>query len=183
MTRRDLPNLITFARILLTIPFLFSLLEGKEGVALLVFLVAGISDGLDGFLAKRYGWTSRLGSILDPLADKALLVSAFVVLTYLGRIPYWLTVLVFGRDILIIAGATTYHFLIGHYQLLPAKSSKINTLFQIVLVLVIMGKDWIGEWNTQPLIYLTAITTVFSGMQYVFSWGYKAIKNHRKSLG
>ncbi|CAK0740437.1 CDP-alcohol phosphatidyltransferase [Gammaproteobacteria bacterium] len=179
MTRRDLPNFITFVRILLTIPFLLALLEGKEGIALLLFLVAGASDGLDGFLAKRYGWTSRLGSILDPLADKALLVSAFVVLTYLGRIPYWLTVLVFSRDILIVAGATAYHFLIGHYRLLPAKSSKINTLFQITLVLAIMGKDWIGEY-TQPLVYLTAVTTVFSGVQYIFSWGYKAIKNYKK---
>ncbi len=87
MTRRDIPNLITLLRILLVPPFLFALWKGDYWVALALFLVAGASDGLDGFLAKRYDWGTRFGSILDPIADKLLLVGAFLALTWMGRIP------------------------------------------------------------------------------------------------
>ncbi|CAK0760380.1 cardiolipin synthase (CMP-forming) [Gammaproteobacteria bacterium] len=184
MTRRDIPNLITLLRILLVPPFLLALLKGDYSTALVLFFVAGASDGLDGFLAKRYGWSSRLGSILDPLADKLLLVAAFLSLTRVGLIPFWLTAVVLGRDVLIVAGAVAYHFWIGHYHLAPAGLSKINTLVQILLVLTVIitagsGAIYLGEQMVQGLIYLTLATTVLSGAHYVILWGRRAIMVRR----
>ncbi|CAK0765671.1 CDP-alcohol phosphatidyltransferase [Gammaproteobacteria bacterium] len=184
VTHRDIPNLITLLRILLVPPFLFVLLERHYSAALILFFIAGVSDGLDGFLAKHYGWTSRLGSILDPLADKLLLVASFISLTQLGLIPFWLTVVVLGRDILIVVGAITYHFLIGYYHLVPAVPSKINTLVQIMLVLVVIisaaiGQPYLEERVIQGLVYLTLVTTIFSGTHYVVLWGRRAILARR----
>jgi len=180
VTYRDIPNLITLLRILLVPPFLFVLLGGHYSVALLLFLAAGLSDGLDGFLAKHYGWTSRLGSILDPLADKLLLMASFLSLTQLGLIPFWLTAVVLGRDVLIVVGAIIYHFFIGSFHLVPAILSKINTLVQILLVLVVIitagaEQTYLGEWMVQGLICLTLGTTVLSGAHYVALWGQRAI--------
>lgn len=187
MTSHDIPNLITLLRILLVFPFLFSVQNGDYSVALLLFFIAGISDGLDGFLAKHYRWTSRLGSILDPLADKLLLVAAFLALARMGLIPFWLTVVVLGRDILIVVGAVIYHFWIGYYPLVPALLSKINTFIQILLVLMVIisaksGGAYPGMVIIHGLIYLTLMTTVLSGMQYVISWGRRAVLAHRTNL-
>ncbi len=187
MTRRDIPNLITLLRILLVPPFLFALWKGDYWVALALFLVAGASDGLDGFLAKRYDWGTRFGSILDPIADKLLLVGAFLALTWMGRIPLWLAIVVLGRDVLIVLGAVAYHFWIGRYRLDPAGLSKINTLIQIVLVLVVIitaatGKTPVGEQLTTWLIYITMVTTVISGVHYTFVWGRRALMIKRSPL-
>ncbi len=184
MTRRDIPNLITLLRIFLVPPFLYSLLNGYYLTALALFFVAGASDGLDGFLAKRYDWGSRFGSILDPIADKLLMVAAFLTLTWMGRIPLWLTIVVLGRDVLIVAGAVAYHFWIGQYQLAPASLSKFNTMAQIVLVLAVIisaanGSPPLGGLVTQWLIYLTFATTVVSGIHYTGLWGRRAIMARR----
>ena len=184
MTRRDIPNLITLLRILLVPPFLFALFKGAYLTALALFFVAGASDGLDGFLAKRYDWGSRFGSIMDPIADKLLLVAAFLALTWLTLIPLWLTLVVLGRDVLIVAGATAYHFWVGHYRLDPAGLSKINTLVQIVLVLTVIitaatGSTPLGGLITHWLIYLTFATTVMSGIHYVALWGHRAFVTRR----
>ena len=104
MRRQDIPNLISITRILLVVPLVVALLDYQFGIAMVLFAIAGISDALDGFLAKHYHWESRLGSILDPLADKLLLVAGFATLTWLGYIPNWLLWLVIGRDIMIVTG-------------------------------------------------------------------------------
>src|SRR5690606_4985135 len=125
-----IPNLISVLRIILVIPVVWALIAGDFFTALVLFSVAGFSDALDGFLAKHYHWQSRLGSILDPLADKLLLVASFATLTWLGLLPYWLLWMVLGRDVLIVVGALAYHYIVGKFELLPLWSSKVNTAFQ-----------------------------------------------------
>ncbi|CAK0741271.1 cardiolipin synthase (CMP-forming) [Gammaproteobacteria bacterium] len=180
MILRNIPNLITLLRILLVPPFLFVLQERNYSMALTLFFIAGVSDGLDGFLAKHYCWTSRLGSILDPLADKLLLVGAFIFLTRIGLIPFWLTVIVLGRDVFIVMGAIIYHFWIGHYDFAPVMLSKINTFVQIILVLTVIifaeiGTVYFENLIVNLLIYLTLATTILSGMHYAMLWSRRAI--------
>lgn len=153
---------------------------GQYQLALLIFFIAGISDGLDGFIAKRYNCSTRLGAVLDPLADKALLVSAFIMLAYLGHIPFWLMVTVVFRDIVIVGGYITLVVLYGRINITPILISKLNTLLQIVLVLVVLG-NLIGltnaEWFVSPLVYAVFIVGVVSGLQYVWIWSIKTKHN------
>ena len=138
MKARDIPNIITALRFLLVPPVIILLLQERFTAALIVFGVAGLSDGLDGFLARRFDWRSRLGGIMDPLADKLLVVSSFVTLGWLGLIPAWLVLLVILRDLVIIAGATFYHMRIEQFDAEPSVASKLNTAAQVLLVLAVL---------------------------------------------
>jgi len=173
----DLPNLITVFRFLLVPPVVLLLLKGHFGSALLIFAVAGFSDALDGYLAKRYHWTSRLGALIDPLADKLLLVSTFVTLGWLGLIPLWLVGLVILRDLVIVTGAIVYHMRIEQLEAEPSLVSKLNTFTQIVLVLAIIFTQVFRElpalWMDM-LLYSVLVTTLWSGFDYVWTWGRKA---------
>ncbi len=174
---KDLPNLISIARILLSLPVAYLLLEQRFTEALLLFFVAGVSDGLDGFLAKRFGWHSRLGSILDPLADKILLVTSFLCLALVEVIPIWLMMMVFARDLIIIIGAAAFHFLIGQYEMAPTWISKINTTLQIILVLALVLSHGVYSLPAELLMWLVygvSVTTILSGLDYVWIWGRKA---------
>ena len=174
---RDIPNLITGLRILLVAPFLWLLLEERYGAALLLFIIAGISDALDGFLAKYYGWTSELGGLLDPIADKLLLMGAILALGWLNELPGWLVVLVILRDIMILGGAVAYHLLVERFQAAPLLISKLNTLMQLTLVCTIIihyGLISLPAWLLAGLIYFTALTTLWSGAAYIWRWGYRA---------
>ena len=113
---RHLPNLISAARIVLVLPIIWCLLNREFTLAIWLFLIAGASDGLDGFLAKRFGWSSRLGGILDALADKFLLLSTFICLWWLGVFPWWLVLSILARDLVIVIGATVYNFRIEAVQ-------------------------------------------------------------------
>ncbi|RCX28398.1 CDP-alcohol phosphatidyltransferase family protein [Thioalbus denitrificans] len=177
---RDIPNLITLLRIALVLPVVWALLRERYPLALWLFAVAGISDGLDGFLAKHFHWTSRLGAILDPIADKLLLVSCYLCLGWLEVLPLWLVGVVLGRDLFILAGATAYHFLIGHYDPAPTWISKTNTFAQIVLVIVVVLQQAAEPFSTHFvlwLIYTVLATTVTSGVDYVWTWGRMAWVN------
>lgn len=174
MSRRDLPNLITIMRVLLVAPLVWYLAVERYSAALAVALVAGVSDALDGFLAKRYGWESRIGGILDPIADKLLLVGSFVMLGLAGLIPVWLVALVLLRDFVIVAGATLFQALIARLEPEPSPLSKINTAFQILLVLVVLLAQIVAampEGLVSALVIMTALTTVVSGVHYVWAWG------------
>ncbi len=182
MKRSDIPNLITFLRICLVPWVVLALLEEDYSLALLLYLVAGISDGLDGYIAKRYGYVSRLGSILDPLADKLLLVGTFLTLGWLGLLPVWLVGAVVLRDLLIVAGAAAYHIFIGRYEMAPTLISKLNTLMQIVLGLaVVMSQAWatIPQAFLQWIMFVVLGTTVVSGADYVWIWGRRALEARR----
>ena len=177
MKRSDIPNIITVARIFMVPPFVWLLLEGRYFDALLLFFVAGVSDGLDGFLAKRYGWSSRLGGLLDPLADKLLLVSAFITLGYLGLLPVYLVGLVLLRDLVIVSGAVAYHFRVARLEADPSWVSKVNTVLQIALVLLVIfnqAHPLLGPFWMLMLEAMVVLATVWSGLDYVWTWSQRA---------
>ncbi|WP_455365321.1 CDP-alcohol phosphatidyltransferase family protein [Kaarinaea lacus] len=185
MTPRDIPNIISLLRIALVIPVVYLLLERQFSYALVLFFVAGVSDGLDGYLAKRNNWTSRLGSILDPLADKLLLVFSYLALGWLGDIPMWLVIAVMVRDVIIVVGAIAYHELIGEYDMMPTWMSKTNTFFQILLILLVvfsLGAYALPVMLIDGLIYVVALTTFVSGVNYVWVWGRRAAGNKKQPL-
>jgi cardiolipin synthase (CMP-forming) len=174
---RDIPNVITAFRFLLVPPVVILLLQDRFAAALVVFGVAGFSDALDGFLAKRYGWQSRLGGLMDPLADKLLLVSCFVTLGWLGWIPMWLVALVILRDLVIVAGAIFYNLRVEQLEAEPTMVSKLNTTAQIILVLAVifsLGVQAIPAQLIDILQYSVLVTTLWSGLDYVWIWGRRA---------
>ncbi|MET0103525.1 MAG: CDP-alcohol phosphatidyltransferase family protein [Sedimenticola sp.] len=183
MKREDIPNLISVLRIFLTLPVVWMLLERQFDIALVLFFVAGVSDGLDGYLAKHYGWTSRLGGLLDPLADKVLLVSSFLSLAVVGMIPVWLVMLVILRDLVIVTGALVYNFRVEELEAEPSMISKVNTVAQIVLVLsVVLDEGLMGlpDLYILAMIWAVAVTTVASGVNYVWVWSHRAARQGQK---
>jgi cardiolipin synthase len=177
MRLRDLPNIISALRLVAVIPVVWLLLEHEFGWALVLFAAAGLSDGVDGFLAKHYGWQSRLGGILDPLADKMLLVSCFLVLGSTGLIPVWLVLAVVFRDLVIVGGAVLYQYRVAEVVAAPTWASKLNTVLQLLLVvLVIMdaGPFPLPDTLIETLIWACLVTVVVSGVQYVWVWSRKA---------
>ena len=167
-----LPNVITLARVAL-VPVLILLLKEQDyTAALIVFVIAGLSDALDGYLAKRLNVQSRLGAVLDPAADKLLLVSTYVMLTVLGHIPFWLVLVVAFRDLLIVGGYLLYTSHAGPVKMRPSFVSKLNTFLQITLVTVILAQQAAGlAWlPAEALIYAVLASTVLSGAHYLWLW-------------
>lgn len=167
---RHLPNLICLLRILLTWPTVLALTAGDYALTLALFAVAAVSDGLDGFLAKRFEWTSDLGRFLDPLADKLLLVSMFVTASWLALVPWWLAAAAIARDVVIGAGALVYRLWFGPLNGRPTAISKVNTALQISVLLLAIGY---AGWGMPPrellefLAIATLVTTVLSGADYL----------------
>jgi len=174
MSISHLPNLITFARIGLTPVLILFLHERDYASALAVFVLAGVSDALDGWIAKHFRLTTRLGAILDPLADKLLLVSAYVTLMLLGELPFWLVLCVVFRDILIVGGYLVYTTVVGPVRMHPSIFSKFNTLAQIGLVVLLLGQKALHLTYpalTDTMIFVVLATTVVSGVHYIWIWG------------
>jgi cardiolipin synthase (CMP-forming) len=177
MQAKDIPNLLCVLRMLLTIPVAWAILEGRFQLALLLFLVAGFTDGLDGFLAKRFAWQSRLGGLLDPAADKLLLASAFVTLWAVGHVPGWLLAAVVGRDLIITAGALLYYHRVGPFEAEPTIISKLNSALQllyILLTLCLLVFAAPGSEILSGLAWLVLVTTAVSGLDYVIRWSARA---------
>jgi len=177
MRARDIPNLITLGRIVLVVPVTWALLEGRHSLALGLFFVAGVSDALDGFLAKQFDWSSRIGALLDPLADKALLISCYAALAWTGFLPFWLLVLVVLRDVVIVTGAVIYNYRVERLDAHPSLVSKLNTFLQIVLVLLVIVNQATGYGNTRWitwLVYAVTASIIWSGVDYVITWGRRA---------
>jgi cardiolipin synthase len=176
---RHLPNLICLLRIGLIWPVVVCLHRGQYLPTLALFLLAAVSDGLDGYLAKRYRWTSELGRVLDPLADKLLLVAVFLVATWSGLVPRWLTVAAVTRDFLIGIGALAYRVGWGPLRGRPTYTSKVNTLLQVVYVLLVVVR---AEWHLPPagvldaLAWLTLATILLSGVGYVRQFTQRALQ-------
>jgi cardiolipin synthase len=175
--KQDIPNIISALRLVAVVPFVWLLLEQELGWALVLFAVAGVSDGVDGFLAKHYGWQSRLGGILDPLADKALLVSAFLVLGHLDLIPVWLVAAAVLRDLVIVCGALIYNYLVEEVEASPTLTSKLNTLIQLVLIVAVImhaGPVPLPDALIDVLIWSCLLTVTVSGVEYVWVWTARA---------
>jgi cardiolipin synthase len=169
----NIPNLITLGRVIL-VPFVFwLLLTGETRAAFFVFVVAGISDAIDGFLAKRFGWTTVLGAYLDPLADKLLIVCIFVALGVRGALPSWLVIAVVSRDILIVI-AVVLSWLLDHpVHIRPLIVSKANTVAQILLAATVLADEGFGLGLAIPrtvLVWFTAGLTLASLVAYLRAW-------------
>jgi len=180
---RFIPNGLCIARILLLPPVVWLLVHERFALTLGMFALAAASDGLDGFLAKRFGWTSQLGKALDPLADKILLVGVFVTLAFIGMVPTWLAVVAVARDLIITAGALSYYALYGYPHGQPTVISKVNTLCQVLFLLVIIAAPALGRsWDTAVTVLgaLVFVTTVVSGLDYVITWSRKAVQASRE---
>jgi cardiolipin synthase len=178
---RQLPNLISSIRILLVVPIVLALAHRQPVTALWLFGIAAASDGVDGFLAKRFGWQTELGGILDPVADKLMLATVFVMLTLLGSVPAWLTATVVARDCIIVLGAVSYRVLLGPIPARPSLISKLNTLCQATFILLIMGEQqflW-PHVLALPLGALVFVTVVVSGIDYVLVYGRQAVEGAR----
>ena len=174
---RYLPNLITCIRFVLIVPILWALLKKYYPLSFYLFLIAGLSDGLDGLLARFFGWTTHLGALLDPLADKLLLMGSFIVLAYLKQIPFGLTVFVIGRDIWIMGGALIYRYWVGPLDYKPVWISKLNTFLQLVLVIVLIIKLAFFDLSdrlVQHVIEAVFVTTLLSFVQYTWVWAKQA---------
>jgi cardiolipin synthase (CMP-forming) len=169
----SIPNLITLARILSVPIMVWAIMNGWMLAAFLLFLAAGISDAVDGYLAKRFGMTSELGAYLDPLADKALIVSIYVTLGVSGDIPRWLVILVVSRDIMIV-GAVLLAWLVGKpLPMRPLLVSKINTAAQIVfagLVLASLGLHFVAGWLISAATAVVTLLTLLSIAAYLREW-------------
>lgn len=176
MKKRDIPNVISIIRIVMVIPIAFCLWNQYFISALLLFLVGGLSDGLDGFLARRYHWQTELGVILDPMGDKLMMLAAYLLLGWHNLLPWWLVGLVIFRDLIIVAGTLLYRKFVGEAKLKPLFISKLNTTVQIVLVLIVMLSQIINIHSLiiESLIWVVTATTLLSGYAYINEWGGRA---------
>jgi cardiolipin synthase len=177
MTPSQLPNAITVGRMVMALPLLWLLMNANYRPAFVLAVIAGASDGLDGLLAKRFGWQSDLGGLLDPLADKLLLSVCFFGLWWSGLLPTWLVAVVLARDAIIVAGAWAWSRLEGGFKAEPSGISKATTLAQLLLIALVLAQpaglhlwpDWIP-----PMALATAAITVLSGLDYVLRFGRRA---------
>jgi len=166
----NLPNLITVIRILLTPVLIILLLNASFNKALAVFALAGLSDGLDGFLARYLRQKTALGAYLDPIADKLLLSATFITLATLKLVPSWLTVIIVSRDVIIVLGIAMLFVSGSEVPIRPSIISKLTTLLQIMTVFVILSRDlWAVIWQMRDtLVWLTTVFTVLSGLHYIY---------------
>jgi cardiolipin synthase (CMP-forming) len=172
---RHLPNLISLLRIALVVPVAWMMTEQRYGTALWLALVAGLSDALDGWMARHFGWRSRLGAFLDPAADKLLLMTSYLVLAIMHRLPWWLAALVLGRDLVILGGALAYRLLIGPFTAQPRRLAKYCTMVQILCILLeLVRSSAFPSLRVDAVQWLVAVLTVASGLDYVLHWSARA---------
>lgn len=177
MSLSFLPNLLCILRILLVYPVAHGILQGHFPQVLALFAAAAFTDALDGYLAKRFDWHSELGKVLDPLADKLLLVSVFICLSFAGLAPWWLAALVLLRDLVIFFGALTFKWLFGPLRGQPTAVSKFNTLCQILFCLAVVADAAFGIPGGAVVIALGALvvlSTAVSGIDYTLIYTRRA---------
>lgn len=184
MNAAYIPNCITVLRLLLILPIVVGLLSHHEQLSFWLFVIAGITDAVDGYLARRFHWISRFGAMVDPLADKLLMVSTVLTLSYLKLFPLWLLIVIISRELVIVTGAFLYHFLIGVYEFSPTLLSKWNTGLQIILVITIMADlsyTFIPPLLMKGLMVLVLMTSGLSLAQYVWIWGQRAWQHSKQN--
>src|SRR3989339_1965316 len=167
--RMNIPNILTIGRILLVPILVIFLLEGRELAAFWVFVLAGVTDALDGFLARVLKQKTEFGSFTDPIADKLLLITSYITLAVLGVLPKWLAVIVVSRDVLICGGIGILMLYDRDFKIKPSLVSKVTTFLQLLTVVFYLGHEYL-----QPifpvgiyLIYTTAAFTILSGVHYI----------------
>ncbi len=169
----SIPNIITLCRILLVPIIIWAIASSQMEIAFVVFIIAGVSDAVDGFLAKRFNMTSELGALLDPLADKALLVSIYIALGIWGAIPRWIVILVVSRDFMIVAAVIVSWLFDKPVAMKPSMVSKLNTVAQVAFAALVLGSLGFG-FNPMPydliLMALVTIFTLSSVFLYLVEW-------------
>ena len=170
----SIPNIITLGRILLVPIVVWAIASNQMEIAFAVFVIAGVSDAVDGFLAKRFNMASELGAMLDPLADKALLVSIYMALGIWGAIPRWIVILVVSRDIMIVSAVIVSWLFDKPIAMNPLMVSKINTVLQVALAALVLA-SLTFDFNPSPYdAILMGLVTVFSLASvslYLVEWG------------
>ncbi|MEM7431403.1 MAG: CDP-alcohol phosphatidyltransferase family protein [Pseudomonadota bacterium] len=173
MSLHWLPNAISISRILLILPILWLFIREEFGWALGLFLFASLSDGIDGYLAKKYNWNTQLGAFLDAAGDKLLVAFSYGTLAFLGQLPVWLAVVVILRDVVIVAGSFMYHYLVRRLEGAPTRISKLNTALEFIFLVFVMSRAGYG-WPDQITVTIfgaaVLITVVISGYDYVSNW-------------
>jgi cardiolipin synthase len=175
---RHIPNVISAIRILLVAPIAVALADRQLVTTIVLFGVAALSDVADGFLAKRYGWQSELGAVLDPAADKLLLVTLFITLAYMKLVPLWLMAAAVARDVIIVLGALLYRIWFGPLNVRPSVVSKFNTVCQAAFILAVVGREEFSlppAWVVLVLGALVFVTVVISGVDYILIYGRRAL--------
>lgn len=178
MILRHIPNALTLIRLVLIAPFLVLLYQQEYVNAFYIFILAGFTDGLDGWLARYFHWQSFFGAFVDPLADKLLIAASFISLALIGSLPWWLVILVFSRDLTISFGVLAWYWLIQRkLDFKPTNLSKINTMFQLALLTLCLFElafFKFAPYLVETLILLTTITTASTYIDYAWTWGRKA---------
>lgn len=175
---RNIPNALTITRLLLITPFIIALHNQEYLPAFYLFILAGFTDCLDGWLARTFNCQSPFGTFIDPVADKLLIICSFISLALIAKLPWWLVFLVFLRDLTISVGVIAWFaFIMQRPQLRATFVSKINTVMQLLLVtlsLFELAFFIIVPWLHHALIILTTVSTAISFLDYVWTWGKKA---------
>lgn len=183
MSLRWLPNAISIMRIALVPPILWLLHTQHYIAALVLFVIAGFSDGIDGWLAKKYGWHTRLGALLDPVADKLLIAGVFILLLVGNYIPLWLGIIVILRDVVIVGGATAYNFFVRPVEGEPTRISKLNTALELLFVVFVLSRaafGWPPAVSINVLGAAVLVTVVVSGIDYVLAWSRRARRSQQQ---
>ena len=175
---RHIPNLICLLRIALILPLVIAMRENEHARIIVLFSIAAVSDGVDGYLAKRFGWTSDLGKVLDPVADKLLVMTVFITAAWLDIAPWWLTAVAVARDLIIGFGAVIYRLWFGPLHGRPTVISKINTVLQLAYLLAVVFASATGFPPRELLDALAAVvmvTILASGFDYVARFTRRAL--------
>lgn len=178
---RQVPNILTTLRMLLAIPIFILILQNRFSLVLWVAFAAGITDALDGWIARKFDAVSRYGSVMDPLSDKVLMVFSYLAFTVSGLVPLWFMGLIALRDILIVVGALLYHKVYGHYEMEPSITGKLSTFVQILFALLLIVSRLSPDFPAMILqaVFVSVVVMVFvSGFNYLFVWGRRALEHH-----
>lgn len=181
---RFLPNALTGLRLLLALPLGYLILRQEYDLALLVGVLAGITDALDGFVARRLGYFSQFGAALDPIADKTLVTIAFLCCARVELIPWWVAITIIARDLVIVSGALCYRLLIGRFTFGATALSKLNMAVQISFCFLLLGAQLYAGVPQQLIDGATMAVlaiTIVSGLDYVVTWSRKALAENRGS--
>jgi cardiolipin synthase (CMP-forming) len=176
MSLKYIPNVITLFRVILIWPFILFLLQKEYVLGFYVFLLAGLSDAVDGFLARYFGWSSWTGALVDPLADKMLMIASFVLLAVLEQLPWGIVYLFILRDLVIVVGAAAYYYLFRNIVFQPIGLSKVNTFLQVILAALLLYQlayETVAAWFISSMIWVTLVMTVLTMLQYVWVWSLK----------
>ncbi len=182
MKPHQIPNLITIMRIILIPFFLWQLFTAQFVPAFYLFLVAGLSDGVDGFLARRFQWTSELGARMDPAADKLLMLSSFISLAIIHAIPMWLMWVVVLRDVIMLSGTGGVFYVVGDVDFNPNFIGKLNTVLQIILIAMLLYQlayQYLPDRLITILMYVVVTTTLLSLVEYVWEGIQQAFYRNR----